>query len=313
MEKKITLDIAKQYYYISAPSSAHQAIFSSVFAYDALLGILSQQQDIELLGYCLFPDGIHLLLHSHGAPSKWLEPCLMQYNQWHQQASSISGYIFNDEALKQVLIQPKYLTKALKYLHQLPVSKKLCISSEQYLYSSFHDYINQQDTLVKTERILTMLSPHNGQRVRRFYDYMMTYEAHELQNFEFGNHQYYLAYSEQSYLTKARSSYETQNDEDSGSLSLELWQRCLGILCDKTGLDESTLRGIRRHHSLPDAHFLLAWLYVVEAKGPIYFASKQLGKDEETLCLNINSIPMHHPSSYLDSIRELWHQTEPAI
>jgi len=313
MEKKITLDIAKQYYYVSVPSSAHQAIFSSVFAYDALLNTLSQQQDIELLGYCLFPDGIHLLLNSQSAPSKWLEPCLMQYNQWHQQASGVGGYIFNDECLKQVLIQPKYLGKALKYIHQLPVSKKLCTSSEQYLYSSFHDYMNQQDTLVKTERILTMLSPHNGQRVRRFYDYMIAYEASALNNFEFGNHEYYLAYSEHSYLTKARSSYETQNTEDSGALHLELWQRCLRILSEKTGLDESTLRGIRRHHSLPDAHFLLAWLYTEEAQGPIYFASKQLEKDEETLRLNINSIPMHHPALYLDSIRQLWHQETPVV
>lgn len=306
MEKKINLDIARQYYYINVPSSGHQAIFNSVFAYDALLKRLAEQQDIDLLGYSLFDDSVHLLLFSHSKPSQWLEPTLMQYNQWHQQASGQAGYLFNDEALQQMLIQPKFLARALKYIHQLPLRKKLCTQADQYLYSSFNDYLNGTTSMVKTERILTMLSPHNGQRIRRFHDYMLSSDHENLSTLESGNNEYYLAYSDSSYLTKARANYDGQIQEDNSAQHLELWQNCMLCLQAKTQLDEATLRGVRRHHALPDAHYLLAWLYVEEANGPIYFAAKQLQKDEDTLRLNIKSIYMHHPAGFLQSIREAW-------
>lgn len=310
MEKKISLDIAQQYYYINIPSSAHQAIFNSVFAYDALIRSFNENQDIDLLGYCLFQDGIHLLIYSHTAPSRWLEPCLVNYNNWHQEVSGSAGYLFNDEGLLQVLVQPKFLPKAMKYVHHLPVSKKLCIQADQYLYSSFHDYLETQTTKVKTERILTMLSPHNGQRIRRFHDYMLSQNHEQLENVAQGNNSYYLAYCDSSYLTKVRSGYDTNIKTDKSAELLTLWQKCLVCLAIKTQLDEATLRGIRRHHSLPDAHYLLAWLFVEEAQGPLYFAAKQLEKDEDTLRLNINSVHMHHPSSFLGSIADAWQQVK---
>ncbi len=309
MDKKISLDLAKHHYYIQIESSAHTPIFSSVFAIDFLIQFLSKQAAINLYGYCFFPNKLHLLVLSQDKPSTWLEPCLVQYNQWHQQVNNESGYLFDDEKIKQILIQPKYLNKALRHIHNLPVTNKLCSTCDQYSYSSYHDYIGQQSTHVSTSTILAMLSHHSGQRNRRFQDYMASHKPEKAQQFDNGSHDYYLAYADSNYLTRAMSQYNQPYQVDVEQSCLTSWQKCLTVLSQVTQLEHNTLLGVTRHHNLPEAHYLLAWLFVNVAKGPLYFAAKNLSIDETTLQLNIKSIVLHHPKAYLRYIADSWQQS----
>jgi hypothetical protein len=306
MDKRIKLDLPDQHYCIEVPSHGKQHLFSSVFAYDALLNSLKQQDNIDLLGYCLLPDSLHLLVLSKVAPSQWLDSWLMQYNQWHQHSTGGSGYLFADEERQQVLVQPRLLTKALKYLHRIPVVNKICSMPDQYLYSSYHDYLGSQQTGVNTDPILAILSPYSGQRTRRFADYMQTSHKSDKAALPNGNDDIYCAYAGRAYITNALSIYANGKGINPELQHLELWRQCTSALSEATQLDTPTLLGIRRHHSLPDAHFLLAWLYIEEAKGPMYMAAKQLGLDEITLKLNINSIQLHHPEAYLRYIASTW-------
>jgi hypothetical protein len=306
MDNKINIDLPNQIYYLYIPSHAHQSMFSSVFAYDALLETLKEQASIEIIGYCLLPASLHLLVYSTEAPSNWVDSWLMKYNQWHQDTTGESGYLFSDEKKRQVLIQPRYLIKALKYVHDIPIQTKLCSRPDQYLYSSYHDYMSTQSTGVKTTRALAALSPHNGQRIRRFEDYMLTPGNSANKILPNGNSDFYFAYAERAYITKAMSLYASSEIQGTEQQHTELWQSCLESLSEATQLDTLTLLGIRRHHSLPDAHFLLAWLFIEIAKGPTYIAAKQLGLDEMTIELNINSIQLHHPDAYLRYIANSW-------
>jgi hypothetical protein len=306
MDNKINIDLPNQVYYIYIPSHANQNMFSSVFAYDSLLETLRQQTSIEIIGYCLLPTCLHLLVFSKDVPNNWIDPWLMQYNQWHQDTTGESGYLFADEKKRQVLIQPRLLIKALKYVHDIPVKTKLCSRPDQYLYSSYHDYMCSQNTGVQTNRALAALSPHSGQRIRRFEDYMLSTDNNANTALPDGNSDFYFAYAERAYITKAMSLYANGESSQTEQQHLELWQSCLASLSETTQLDTPTLLGIRRHHSLPDAHFLLVWLYIEVAKGPMYIAAKQLGLDEVTLKLNINSIQLHHPEAYLRYIANSW-------
>ncbi|MFT7109950.1 MAG: hypothetical protein ACI843_001617 [Psychrobacter glaciei] len=299
MDKRIKLELPNQHYYIEVPCQGNQPLFSSVFAYDALLNTLKQQDAMDLLGYCLLPDSLHLLVLSKTEPALWLEPWLMQYNQWHQNSTGDSGYLFADDKMKQVLVQPRLLVKTLKYIHRIPVTKKLCSKPDQFSYSSFHDYTGQQNTGVNIDPILAAISPYNGQRIRRFKDYMQTSNKTDQTSLPNGNDDIYSAYAERAFIAKAMSLYANGEVLNPEQQQLELWNQCITALSETTQLDTATLLGIRRHHSLPDAHFLLAWLYIEEAKGPMYIAAKQLGLDEVTLKLNINSIQLHHPEAYL--------------
>jgi hypothetical protein len=306
MNKKISLDLAQQHYYLHIPSAQQQALFHCVFAYDALLQTLEQHEDVELYGYCLFADSLHLLVLSHKNPSHWLEAWLMNFNQWHQDTSKSTGYLFDDDQIQQVLIQPKNLCKTLRHIHYLPVQNKLCSSPEQFLYSSYHDYTADQQTGVNTAAILTQLSPHYGQRLRRFHDYMAIPNSENKEFFEQGNHDYYLAYADAHFVTQARARYQQTLSDTPESELLERWQACIANLVEFHKLEPEYWLGQQRHHSLPDAHFILAWLFTEITHGPLYIAAKQLGIDEATLKLKINSIHLHHPAKYLRYIEQSW-------
>jgi len=306
MDKKISLDIAKQHYYINIPSAQMQNMFSSVFAYDVLLNQLKQLSGVSLYGYCLFPKHIQILVYSENKPSTWLESWLMTYNQWHQETSLENVYLFDDEQISTVLIQPKYLCKTLRYIHYLPIFYKQCSAPEQYLYSSYHDYLGDQNTGVETTPILSILSPHYGQRIRRFQDYMAVNNQEQPSVFLNGNHDYYLAYADNAYLTQARTYYQGKASDTSEAEHLKTWQYCIDKLVEIIGFDQAVWLGKQRHHSQPDAHFLLAWLFINVANGPSYIAVKQLGIDESTLKLKINSIHLHHPAKYLRYIAHSW-------
>jgi hypothetical protein len=306
MNKKISLDLAQHHYYLHIPSAQQQRLFHCVFAYDALLQTLEQHPDIELYGYCLFPDSLHLLVFSHKPPSHWLEAWLMNYNQWHQDTCHDTGYLFDDEHIHQVLIQPKHLCKTLRHIHYLPVQNKLCSSPEQFLYSSYHDYIASQQTGVNTSPVLATLSPHYGQRLRRFHDYMAIPNQEDQSLFHQGSHDYYLAYSDAHFVMQARANYQHKLNEAPESEWVLLWQSCMNSLVEQSNLEPEYWLGQQRHHSLPDAHYILSWLFTSVAKGPLYIAAKQLGIDESTLKLKINSIHLHHPAKYLRYIERSW-------
>jgi hypothetical protein len=307
MNKKITLDLANQAYYFKITSAAHAPIFSSVFAIDYFLQLVNKQATVSLYGYCFFPDSLHILLHSETLPSQWLENCLVQYNQWHKDVSGDSGYLFDDDQTQQVLVQPKNLLKALYHVHNMPVSLNLFSTSDQYPHSSYHDYTREQSTQVATNLILSMLSHHSGQREKRFQDYMASSFTNLIPP-QLNNHEFYLAYADANYITRAMSNY-SQTSELQDDDHYHLWQACLTTLQEVTQLDQNTLLGISRHHNLPEAHFLLAWLFVTVAKGPLYFAANRLATDQTTLQLKINSLSLHHPKAYLRYIANFWQQS----
>lgn len=304
MEKKISLDLANHYYYIKIVSAESQVLFSSVFAYQFFIDTLNKQTNISLLGYALLPSSLHILVKSDTQPSQWLEPMLMVYNQWQQDVTGKTGYVFNDDLQVQLLLQPKYLNKALRYIHRLPVQFKVCSLPEQYLYTSYHDYTGMARTGVYTHTALSILSPHNSQRVRKFIDY--TADNHPLSfSMENGIHPFYRAHADDNYIAKALSDYsKTTTTKDAQYQAT--WTQCIDTLKTATGQSEDTLLGISRHHALPDAHYLLAWLFLKIAKGPAYFAAKQLKVDNTTLQLNVKSISLHHPQAYLRYIANFW-------
>ncbi len=309
MDKKISLDQAHQIYYFSIPAAGHQTLFPSVFAIDYFIDALTADEHTTTYGYCLFDDEIHLLLECQEKPSLWLDPFLMNVNQWHQNVTGDSGYLFNDTAISRVLIQPKYAHKALQCLHQLPVWRKKAAVPDAYLYSSYQAYLQDHASDLNTDFILSLISQHRGLRKRRFEDFMKTpISERERAQFVQGNHNFYYAYADESYVTRALARYvapeTTSHEQDLASL----WENCITVLARVTEFEKEVLLGVARNHVMPDAHYVLAWLFVTVAKGPVYYVAKQLNQDETTITLNLRSVELHHPASFLRYLANRWQQ-----
>lgn len=309
MEKKISLDQAEQVYYLHIPASGHQHLFPSVFAIDHFLAMLKDDSGIDLYGYCLFDDEIHLLLTCYEKPSLWLDPFLMRVNQWHQNVTGDSGYLFNDTEIHRVLIQPKYTAKTLRYIHQLPVMRKITALPEAFLYSSYHAYLKEECEEVHSDFILSLISHQRGLRLRR-YEVFMNEPIGESEQIRFarGNHPFYFAFADEPFITRILSNYVSSNAQSTDKDLSSLWTNCMNMLSRITEFDEDVLMGTARNHGMPDAHYVLAWLFVNVANGPVYHVAKLFKQDETTISLNIRSVELHHPAAFLRYITQRWHQ-----
>jgi len=310
MDKKISLDQAHQIYYFCIPAAGHQSLFPSVFAIDYFIDTLLADTNSTTYGYCLFEDEIHLLLECEDKPSLWLDPFLMNVNQWHQMVTGDSGYLFNDTTVSRVLIQPKFAHKALHYLHQLPVIRKKAALPQGYLYSSYPAYLSDEPSALNTDFIHSLISHHRGLRKRRFEDFMQApLSEKERRQMSTGNHSFYYAYAEESYVTRALSQYTHEQTETQYQNVTGTWENCINLLARITEFEREVLLGTARNHLMPDAHYVLAWLFVTVAKGPVYHVAKQLQQDETTINLNIRSVSLHHPASFLRYVAQRWQQT----
>jgi len=158
MNEKISLDLANHYYLLHLPGTQGQSLFPSVFAYDVFLHQLLAVEGIRVHAYALFPEAAAVLVHSESAPSLWLDRFLLDYNNWYQDVTGYSGFVFDDQHQKQDLIQPRLLPRLVKYVHYIPVKQKLCTAPQQYTYSSFHDYMSVRKTGVEINTVLSTIS-----------------------------------------------------------------------------------------------------------------------------------------------------------
>lgn len=309
MEKKISLDQAQQVYYLTIPAVGHQHLFPSVFAIDHIINTLKNDDNIELYGYCLFDDEIHLLLECREKPSLWIDPFLMHFNQWHQNLTGDTGYLFNDTGIRRILIQPKYAAKALRYIHRLPVLRKQTALPEAFLYSSYRTYLEEDSDDIDTDFVLSLISHQRGLRIRR-YEVFMNEDISETEQTQFasGNHSFYFAYADEQFVTRALSNYVSLEANTKEQDLTSLWRNCLQMMSRITEFEEDVLMGTARNHGMPDAHYVLAWMFVNVAKGPIYHVAKQFDQDETTISLKIRSVELHHPASFLRYIAQRWQQ-----
>lgn len=310
MNDKISLDLANHYYLLCLPGTQGQLLFPSVFAYDVFLHQLENIEGIRIHAYALFPESAVLLVHCGSAPSLWIDRFLLTYNTWYQEVTGYSGFVFDDQHQECQLVQPRLLPRLVKYVHHIPVKQKYCTAPQQYTYSSFHDYMSVRNTGVEINTVLSTISPHFGQRVRRFFDYM-TDTTRDIDTIK--THEYYHAYADQAYLAKALSQYQSRKHiEYDDSHWHPIWDNCLHQLSELLDIKEGYLTGRSRHHHFVDAHFLMAWCFINCFGGPVYYAAKQLDYDETSIRLNLKGIELHHHAQFLQNIKRKLAQTHAA-
>jgi len=117
-------------------------------------------------------------------------------------------------------------------------------------------------------------------------------------------HDYYKAYADQAYLTKALSQYQARKHTEYDDTHWHpIWNACLHQLSEQMDLPQDYLTGRSRHHHFVDAHFLMAWCFINCFGGPVYYAAKQLGYDETSIRLNLKGIELHHTAQFLNNLK----------
>lgn len=136
-----------------------QQIFEDAEDYDKFLQILKDCKAIcefQVFAYCLMGNHIHLLIKEGTENSEQVFKRLCgRFVYWYNTKYRRSGHLFQDRFKSEPVDSEKYFFTVLRYIHQNPTKAKLCKRVEDYAYSSYAGYFDE-DSFVDREYVLSL-------------------------------------------------------------------------------------------------------------------------------------------------------------
>ncbi|GAB3046908.1 transposase [Virgibacillus ainsalahensis] len=148
-------------YHITARGIRRDNIFYDYYDYQHyinLLGLCKKDISFSLHAYCLMPNHIHLLLETKKEPPGTIIKFIhSRYAIYFNKRYDLSGHVFQGRYHGKLIDTIQYFLQASKYIHLNPKEAKMMLKPEQYLWSSYHYYIDdaKDHPLLETKRVLS--------------------------------------------------------------------------------------------------------------------------------------------------------------
>ena len=164
-------------YYITSVVYNRLPIFTTASYVIALIDSLNfyrYKQQYKLLGYVVMPDHVHLLIWLQGVFTisdimrdlkKFTAVRIIRQaevegrHEWltaFEQAGTITGRsqnkVWQDSFWDKIIYSDKMLRQKLNYIHRNPVRAGLVESVEAYPYSSYRNYVNDDNSLILIDK-----------------------------------------------------------------------------------------------------------------------------------------------------------------
>ena len=131
-----------------------------------------------LYGYCLMGNHVHLLIKDQKSLALAMQSVCSSYVYWYNGKYDRIGHLFQERYKSEAVETEDYLLTVLRYIHQNPVKAGITTGVDGYPWSSYHEYIGEQD-IVDTDFILGLFAAEEDSARARFITYMseMTQDA----------------------------------------------------------------------------------------------------------------------------------------
>ena len=124
-----------------------------------LLCRFKKECGFELFGYCLMGNHVHLLIKENAVPlERIIKKIGTAYVYYFNQKYDRVGHLFQDRFRSEVVHDDPQLLQTLRYIHRNPVKAGMCSEPEEYSFSSYLQYKNEENGIADTDFILSMVS-----------------------------------------------------------------------------------------------------------------------------------------------------------
>ena len=138
-------------YHVMLRGINQQQIFEDEEDYDKFLQILKECKEVSefrMLAYCLMGNHVHLLIKQE---QERLDTVFRRiagrYVYWYNVKYRRVGHLFQDRFKSEPVEDDAYFLTVLRYIHRNPVKAKMCRKPEDYLYSSYREYIGEESLI----------------------------------------------------------------------------------------------------------------------------------------------------------------------
>ncbi len=127
----------------------------------------------EIYAYCLMNNHIHLLIKVIIEDvSIIMKRIGSKYVYWFNKKYERTGHLFQDRFRSEPVEDDAYLLTVLRYIHQNPLKAGIVDTLDEYRWSSYCDYIRQDNSLTDTAFILNIFSHDTDRSLPIFKDIM---------------------------------------------------------------------------------------------------------------------------------------------
>ena len=150
-------------YHIMLRGNNKQQIFLDDHDSRQFLRILLEYKEkcgYEIYAYCLMGNHLHLLLKINETPlESIMKRIVTKFVYFYNTKYARIGHLFQDRYKSEPVEDDKYLLQAVKYIHLNPVKAGMCAKPEDYVFSSYNEYIyGQAETgLTDTKFVLEIM------------------------------------------------------------------------------------------------------------------------------------------------------------
>jgi putative transposase len=173
MARPLRVEYAGATYHVTARGNERKKIFNAGGDYDKFIEYVSAAREkyrFLLHAYILMGNHYHLIVETpEGNLSRAMHYINSSYTTYTNIKRKRSGHLFQGRYKAILIDKDSYLLELSRYVHLNPVRAKIADTPQAYRYSSYHAYINDNDSdLIHTGTILGMVS---GKRNKAKYLY----------------------------------------------------------------------------------------------------------------------------------------------
>lgn len=103
-----------------------------------------EKYNFTVIAYCIMNNHAHFLVYTEDINDfgKFMHKINLLYVQMYNKEENRCGVLFRNRYRTEPIYDIKYLINCIKYIHNNPVKAKIVSKCEEYEYSSYNDYIN---------------------------------------------------------------------------------------------------------------------------------------------------------------------------
>jgi REP element-mobilizing transposase RayT len=139
-----------------------------------IITTISEKKAIDrftLYAYCVMDNHLHLVLKEEkDYLSRILKRIGTSYAYYFNKKYKRIGHVFQDRYRSESIEDDAYLLGAIRYIHQNP-EKTGISSTETYPWSSYHQYFEENTSLVTVDEILGMFANDRKKAIEAFKRY----------------------------------------------------------------------------------------------------------------------------------------------
>ena len=126
------------------------------------------QFNINIIAYCIMDNHAHFLLHSEKIQniSNFMRQVNSIYARYYNKENERVGYVYRNRFESVPIIKQEQLYTCIKYIHMNPVKAGIVEKEDEYLYSSYKDYISKNGFV--NDKIIRFLFNETENYIEKF-------------------------------------------------------------------------------------------------------------------------------------------------